>query len=200
MRRIVETSKRTGIVAMLFLAGGVYGQEPSPPTTLTQPTRQVVVSIPDRRLVLLEDGRTLKVYQVAVGAAESPSPEGDFSVINRLENPTYYKPGIVIEPGEDNPLGTRWIGLNLKGYGIHGTNVPNSIGKAASHGCNRMRQADLEELFTMIRTGDRVSIRDERGPEMARIMRAEPVAVVGADENGSDSDAATSGAQVWAGN
>jgi hypothetical protein len=95
-----------------------------------------------------------------VGAEVSRSPEGDFTVINRLENPTYYRPGKVIGPGKENPLGTRWMGLSKKGYGIHGTNEPASIGKAASHGCIRMRQRDLEELFTMVHMGDKVMFRD----------------------------------------
>ena len=47
------------------------------------------------------------------------------------------------------------MGLSAKGYGIHGTNVPSSIGKAASHGCVRMRRQDLEELFEMVMVGTR---------------------------------------------
>jgi len=124
------------------------------------PQRQIVVSLPDKQLALLEDGHVLKVYSVAVGAEVSHSPEGDFTIINRLENPTYYAPGKVIGPGKDNPVGTRWMGLSKKGYGIHGTNQPSSIGKAASHGCIRMRRRDLEELFTMVRVGDKVQLRD----------------------------------------
>ncbi|MFB3813044.1 MAG: L,D-transpeptidase [Terriglobales bacterium] len=93
--------------------------------------------IPDRKLALLEDGQVKKVYPVAVGARRTPSPTGEFKVVNRLVRPTYYCPGQVVPPGAENPLGTRWIGLNQKGYGIHGTNAPKSIGMAASHGCIR---------------------------------------------------------------
>ena len=57
-----------------------------------QPARQVLVSIPDRKLAVLEDGRVLKVFPVAVGADDSPSPDGEFQIINRLSNPTYYHP------------------------------------------------------------------------------------------------------------
>jgi hypothetical protein len=92
--------------------------------------------------------------------------------VTRLENPTYYKPGTVIPAGKDNPLGTRWVGLSKKSFGIHGTNVPNSIGKAASHGCIRMRQHDLEELFTMVRIGDKVQLRGQRDAEIAQIFAA----------------------------
>ena len=135
-----------------------------------QPARQVLVSIPDRKLAVLEDGRVLKVFAVAVGADDSPSPDGEFQIINRLTNPTYYYPGKVIPAGPDNPLGSRWIGLNLKGYGIHGTNAPRSIGKAASHGCIRMAKRDLEQFFEMARVGDTVAIRAEADEQTAQIF------------------------------
>jgi lipoprotein-anchoring transpeptidase ErfK/SrfK len=132
---------------------------------------------------------TLKIYAIAVGATGSPSPEGDFKVINRLENPGYYKPGTVVEPGAGNPLGSRWIGLSQKGYGIHGTNAPGSIGKAASHGCIRMRQRDLEELFKLVRVGDTVSIRGERDEQLARLLATEVVTVAANQtENATEGD------------
>jgi hypothetical protein len=76
----------------------------------------------------------------------------------------------VIPAGKDNPVGTRWVGLTLKGYGIHGTNAPGSIGRAASHGCIRLRNRDVERLFTMLRIGDRVQIRGERDEQVARVF------------------------------
>src|SRR6266566_7776958 len=115
--------------------------------------RQVLVSIPDRKLVVLEGGKVVRTFPVAVGAMVSPSPSGEFKVVNRIAKPTYYHPGVVIPAGDGNPIGTRWLGLNRKGYGIHGTNEPESIGKAASHGCIRMRNQDVEELFELIDTG-----------------------------------------------
>lgn len=132
--------------------------------------RRIVVSIPDRKLALVEDGRVLRTYPVAVGAAVSPSPTGQFKVASRLSRPTYYHPGVVIPPGKSNPLGTRWIGLDRKGYGIHGTNEPLSIGKAASHGCIRMAKADLEQLFDEVRVGDTVEIHAHTDSETAAIF------------------------------
>ncbi len=132
--------------------------------------RQIVISIPDRRLALLEDGKLVKSYPIAVGAHVSPSPDGEFAVINHARNPTYRHGGKEILPGKDNPLGTRWIGLSLKGYGIHGTNVPSSIGKAASHGCFRMGQADVEELYSRVQVGDTVTVRRERDELIAQIF------------------------------
>lgn len=162
MRRHVGNLSKAILTAIILLV--------SLECAAQQPQRQIVVSIPDRKLALLEDGDVLKVYDVAVGAEKSPSPTGDFTIVNRLENPTYYRPGVVIEAGTNNPLGTRWMGLSLKGFGIHGTNQPQSIGKAASHGCIRMAQSDLEELFTLVHVGDAVSIRAERDDEVAAIF------------------------------
>jgi lipoprotein-anchoring transpeptidase ErfK/SrfK len=135
-------------------------------------TRRIVVSIPDRKLALLENGRLVKVYSVAVGTPENPSPSGEFQIVRRLENPTYFHPGVVIGPGSSNPLGTRWMGLNVKGFGIHGTNRPGSVGKNASHGCVRLRNRDMEDLFARVRVGDRVSLLAERTSESAQIFGA----------------------------
>jgi lipoprotein-anchoring transpeptidase ErfK/SrfK len=135
--------------------------------------RQLIVSIPDRKLAVLEKGHVLRVFTVAVGASVSPSPTGEFQIVNRVSHPTYYHPGQVIPAGNDNPLGPRWIGLNLKGYGIHGTNVPSSIGKAASHGCIRLRNRDVEQLFEMVRPGDSVDIRAQRDDETAELFGGE---------------------------
>jgi len=133
-------------------------------------TRLIVISIPDRQLALIVDGEVVKVYPVAVGKDSTPSPEGEFTVISRNVDPTYYHEGKVVPPGKNNPLGTRWMGLDLKGYGIHGTNAPKSIGKAASHGCIRMAKKDLEELFTLVRVGDAVTIRGERDELVAQVF------------------------------
>jgi lipoprotein-anchoring transpeptidase ErfK/SrfK len=178
MRRIEANSNlkakaRLVLAVLILTAARVHGQEQA------QSTRQIIVSLPDRKLALIEDGEVKKVYPVAVGKTTTPSPSGSFMIVNRVTNPTYYHPGQVIEPGADNPLGNRWIGLNQKGYGIHGTNAPKSIGKAASHGCIRMAKKDLEELFEIVRPGDMVEIRAERDDELAQIFggTAEPVVV-----------------------
>src|SRR5262249_38918736 len=102
------------------------------------------------------------VYPVAVGASETPSPFGDFTIINHAADPTYRHEGKEIAPGKNNPLGTRWMGLSLKGYGIHGTNVQSSIGKAVPRGCFRMRKKDVEELYSLVKVGDAVTVRGER--------------------------------------
>jgi len=135
-------------------------------------TQRIVVSIPDKKLALFEGDRLVKVYDVAVGKTSTPTPEGEFRVISHLANPTYYGEHVVIAPGKNNPLGTRWMGLSAKGYGIHGTNVPDSIGHAASHGCIRMRQHDLEELFDRVHVGAIVELHGDRPALIAQVLTA----------------------------
>ena len=132
--------------------------------------RWVLVSIPDRRLALLENGKIIRVYRVAVGKTSTPSPAGDFKIVNRVANPAYYHKGQVVPAGANNPVGSRWMGLSAQGYGIHGTNQPRSIGQAASTGCIRMGKHDVEELFAMVNVGDQVTIRGERDEQIAAVF------------------------------
>ena len=136
--------------------------------------RQIVVSIPDRKLVLLEDGQVKKIYDIAVGKNSTPSPTGTFHIASRVVNPTWYGPKVVVPPGKHNPLGTRWMGLGYRGYGIHGTNAPKSIGKAASHGCIRMRTTDAEDLFKQIEVGDEVDLLGERTEQVTQLLPEAP--------------------------
>src|SRR5271163_4346283 len=126
-------------------------------------TRRIVVSLPDRKVALFEDGHLVKIYPIAVGKHTTPSPNGSFHIASRVVRPTWYQPGKVVPAGPANPLGTRWMGLGYKGYGIHGTNRPESIGHAASHGCIRMRNRDVEELFELVRVGDEVDLVTDEG-------------------------------------
>ena len=90
--------------------------------------------------------------------------------------------GTVVPAGKDSPVGTRWVGLNVKGYGIHGTNAPGSIGRAASHGCIRLRNRDMEKLFTLLRVGDVVSVRAERDVQVAQVFGGADETVVASAE------------------
>lgn len=136
----------------------------------TGTVRRVVVSIPDRKLAVVENDRVIGRFDVAVGKPKSPSPIGTFTIVNRIDRPTYYAPGKVIPPSSRNPLGTRWLGLSKKGYGIHGTDEPSSIGFARSHGCIRLRNRDIEVLFEMVRPGDVVELHVERTSEIEQLF------------------------------
>ncbi|HEX3893499.1 MAG TPA: L,D-transpeptidase [Terracidiphilus sp.] len=136
------------------------------------PKRLIVVSLEDRKLALLEDGQVKKVYPVSVGKASTPSPSGTFTIERRVANPSYTHDGKVVPPGPGNPVGTRWMGLSIRGYGIHGTNQPRSIGKAASHGCIRLAKTDLEELYREMHVGDTVVLIGQRNAQTARLFGA----------------------------
>ena len=138
--------------------------------------RVIVVSLEDRKLALVEDGQVKKIYTVAVGKPSTPSPVGTFTIARRVTNPTYSHDGRVVAPGPNNPVGTRWMGLSIAGYGIHGTNVPSSIGKAASHGCIRMARKDLEDLYPMVEVGDTVELIGQRNEETAQLFDPSPAA------------------------
>jgi lipoprotein-anchoring transpeptidase ErfK/SrfK len=157
-------------MAVLLMAAIPAFSQRAPHSGVAGVQRDIFVSIPDCKLVVVENGQVIRTFPVAVGTAISPSPTGDFYIVNRVSNPTYYRPGVVISAGRDNPIGTRWLGLDRKGYGIHGTNEPHSIGKAASHGCIRMRNRDIEQFFTLVRVGDAVHIRGERDQQIAALF------------------------------
>ena len=145
----------------------------APDSTSVEPVqvkRTIVVSLEDRKLALVENGQVKKVYTVAVGKPSTPSPVGTFTIQRRVKNPVYQHDGKVVEPGPGNPVGTRWMGLSVKGYGIHGTNEPKSIGKAASHGCIRMARKDLEEMYAMVSVGDTVELIGQRNEETAQLF------------------------------
>jgi lipoprotein-anchoring transpeptidase ErfK/SrfK len=167
-------------------AAKLPAQKPPKKSAKDSHTRQIVISIPDRRLALLEDGQLVKVYSVAVGRRETPSPDGEFTIINHAVDPTYRHEGKEVAPGKDNPLGTRWMGLSAKGYGIHGTNVQNSVGKVASHGCFRMKKKDVEELYRRVQVGDAVSVRGERDELTASLFSS-------GDQNGNPTVIASKG-------
>jgi lipoprotein-anchoring transpeptidase ErfK/SrfK len=161
--------EKTVAVAGLMVAMTVAGQ--------AQAKRVIVVSLEDKKLALVEDGAVKKVYSVAVGKPSTPSPVGTFKIERRVANPVYHHNGRTVEPGPQNPVGTRWMALSVKGYGIHGTNEPKSIGKAASHGCIRMAKADLEELYALVAVGDTVELVGTPNEETAELFGEKPAAV-----------------------
>jgi len=111
-------------------------------------------------LVLLADEKPLKRYRVATGI-EGSTPAGTFKIINKLEKPTWFHAGAVVPPDSpDNILGSRWLGFDSPGYGIHGTTLPETIGTQASKGCIRMLNSDVEELYAVVPLGTEVLVRD----------------------------------------
>jgi lipoprotein-anchoring transpeptidase ErfK/SrfK len=175
-------------------AAQLPAQKPAETPAQETHIRQIVISIPDRQLALLEDGELVKMYPVAVGAKVSPSPAGDFTIINHAVNPTYRHDGKEIGPGKGNPLGNRWMGLSRKGYGIHGTNVQSSVGKAASHGCFRMKKKDVQDLYGRVQVGDQVTIRGERDELTTRLFTPPADATVVAANSKPETEVASAAA------
>ena len=175
MLKVEDQIKRMAALTsvMVMVAAEALAQEKSSPAA-----RRIVVSIPDRKLAVMEGDRIVRIFETAVGAPKSPSPTGVYQIVSHIADPTWYSKGKIVPPGKSNPLGTRWLGLSRKGYGIHGTNRPSSIGHNASHGCIRMRNREVEELFKMVAVGDRVELYDERNPELDRVFN--PPALVAA--------------------
>ena len=120
----------------------------------------VSVSKSQNTLMLKSNEDVLKVYPVSTGANNS-TPVGTFKIMVKLENPVWFKAGAVIPPeSPENVLGTRWMGFDLEGYGIHGTVNPDKIGQQVTAGCVRMRNEDVEELYKIVPRGTPVTVVD----------------------------------------
>jgi lipoprotein-anchoring transpeptidase ErfK/SrfK len=112
----------------------------------------------DNLLSLSFNGKLVKQYNVATGK-DGSTPEGEFKIVNKLENPTWYHAGAVVPPDSpENILGSRWLGFDRPGYGIHGTTLPETVGQQSSAGCVRMVNKDVEELSGLIPVGTKVTI------------------------------------------
>jgi lipoprotein-anchoring transpeptidase ErfK/SrfK len=117
-----------------------------------------VVDLSDFELTIHAHGYFVKRYQVGIGRDNS-SPYGNFKVQDKLTDPTYYGPTKIIEHDDpENPLGEYWISIG-DSFGIHGTIDPNSIGKAESEGCIRLRNEDIAEVYDFLSIGSDVTIR-----------------------------------------
>lgn len=134
--------------------------------TLAELGPRIIVTLATFTLDLIENGKIIKSYDIAHGQPAYPTPTGKFHVADMVMNPTWLPPDSAwareaqpIAPGPNNPLGTRWIGLNSGLVGIHGTNADSSIGSRASHGCIRMHIDDVEDLYARIQMGTPVTIR-----------------------------------------
>ena len=111
-------------------------------------------------LTLKSADKIVKTYHVSTGV-NNCTPVGTFKIINKIVDPTWYTTGSVVPADSPkNILGSRWLGLSEKGYGIHGTTEPQSIGRQVTSGCIRMKNADVEELYQIVPEGTEVVIID----------------------------------------
>ena len=140
--------------------------EPPPITS----TSQIVLELGRRRISLVDNGKVLGSWPVAIGDPSTPTPTGSFQVINKVVNPQYQstKSGNVnATVGPNGPLGDRWIGFHSQGanqFGIHGT--PSAWawavqqGAAVTHGCVRMLGDHVRALFDRVSVGTPVIVRN----------------------------------------
>ncbi len=124
------------------------------------PEKLIVIDADNQSLTLYENGQCVKRYAVAVGTRETPSPLGVWTVVDMRKN-------------WGSGFGTRWMGLNCPWgrFGIHGTNKPGSIGSFASHGCIRMLNRDVEDLYKRVSPGTKVIIERAAYGDMAGPVR-----------------------------
>ena len=136
------------------------------PRALTAASSRVIVIDRGRNVLSLYNGTELwQQFHVATGQAAYPTPAGLWHIVDMQRNPWWRPPDSAwarglkpIPPGPGNPLGTRWMGLDAAGVGIHGTNAPASIGYSLSHGCIRMQVPEAEWLFERVSVGTPVVI------------------------------------------
>lgn len=120
----------------------------------------IIVDKSQNKLILKSDEEIIKTYNVSTGA-NNCTPVGTFKIVNKLNNPTWFKDGTVIPANTpENILGTRWLGIELAGYGIHGTNDPSTLGQQVTQGCVRMANQEVEELYDIVPVGTEVTIID----------------------------------------
>ena len=125
----------------------------------------IVIRRKSNKLFLYNGMHYRRLFLVATGQHQYPTPLGRFSIVVKWKNPWWYPPDSPwaagqdpVPPGPGNPLGTRWMGLSSPGVGIHGTPSDGSIGYSVSHGCIRMHIPQAEWLFNHVEIGTTVFI------------------------------------------
>ncbi|MFH0881279.1 MAG: L,D-transpeptidase, partial [Lentisphaerota bacterium] len=149
---------------------------PNPRPFRLKPASEIRISLSRKVLrVYDENKKTIAWFPCSIAKDKNKRPQGLLTIQNCADDPTYLfdsnlfaedaeayalNKRLVIPPGPNNPVGVAWIGLSLPGYGIHGTPVPEDIGKTESHGCFRLSNWNAEKLMKMIRIGTPVMIED----------------------------------------
>lgn len=140
--------------------------EPKKTADSLKSTPAIIVTLSKRQVALYNGEHLVKTYRCAIGTPDHPTPVGNWKIVLKRKNPTWVNPGSAwatsmpktIPPGPTNPLGLRALNLNASGIRLHGTTSLSSIGTAASHGCMRMRNQDIVDLFDRVKVGTPVFI------------------------------------------
>ena len=131
----------------------------------------MLINIPEMRLYLFFKKISMaKTFPIGIGVTENITPTGQFYIKDKRVSPSWHIPVSLrekyegrksIPPGPDNPLGSHWIGLSIKGYGIHGTNFPWAVGRLVTHGCIRLYPEDILRLYPIVPIGTPITIAYE---------------------------------------
>ncbi len=138
---------------VISVASGMFRREP---VRATAHDSRIVINLAERRLQIVRDGKVAGAYEIAVGKPDTPTPTGEFRITDKQSHPG--PPGGV--------FGARWLEFYrvttpdgvLHLYGIHGTNAPQKLGGAVSHGCIRLSNHDVEEVYREAYIGEPVEI------------------------------------------
>lgn len=161
------------ILGLTYASLGYCGGVPN--VAVVPDMRSAVINLAQREIFLFDNGTLVGIYPVAVGKPSSPTPVGKYRISSKREKPTWYVPESIqeemadngddpvesIPPGPNNPLGDYILKLSGGTIGIHGTNKPSSISKFVSHGCIRMKNEDVAQVFQFLNERDPVQIVDQ---------------------------------------
>jgi len=142
------------------------GAEMTVPTLWIVPNNhgnQIIVNTGEMRLYyFIKNNTQVYTFPIGMGVLDFRTPQGKFRVIEKKVKPAWHIPKSLqakygmayMPPGEDNPVGNRWMGLSH--YGLHGTAAPMGVGRLVSHGCIRHYPEDIKKLFDMTPVGTSV--------------------------------------------
>lgn len=130
-----------------------------------------IVKAERQLLVLDREGKTLAAFPISIGGSRDPLPVGRLKIANEVTDPVfYYDPALIwdakphytkvqLAPGPNNPIGTVWMGLSKKHWGIHGTPQPSRVGRMETHGCIHLTNWDAQRLSALGSAGFVVDVR-----------------------------------------
>jgi lipoprotein-anchoring transpeptidase ErfK/SrfK len=149
-----------------FQTAGEQILVPNVITPYPSPVSKIVVDKSDRSVSAVDaEGKVIAFYPATIGSRHDPLPVGTWKVMGAQLDPVFnYNPKLfwdadpshskaTIAPGPNSPVGSAWIGLTKKHYGIHGAPEPSTIGKTQSHGCIRLTNWDAEQLANLVSKG-----------------------------------------------
>ena len=141
-----------------------------PALPVLSPAAYVHISVKECYLELRDGDKLVAAFPVTPGSSTIPTPVGEWKILGKALFPEFRwdkemlmhgkrsKDAYELPPGPNSPVGIAWIGLNKPGIGLHGTNNPETIGRAASHGCVRLANWDAFKLYNMVEKGMKVVI------------------------------------------